>query len=238
MREPDYTILAKLRPATSKNVKRVSLVGQKFHRLTVFSLMGYEQTAQAQSYWLCRCKCGNWSIVAKGKLLSGRTKSCGCYINDIRGDIHRTHGMTNTPSHRRWADMMTRCYNPKFKQYADWGGRGIVVCEGFRKFENFYEAMQEPPRKHQVNRIDNDGNYSCGKCPECVVKGWPMNVKWSSLKEQARNKRNTRWITIGEQTKSMAEWIELSGVKQPVAWKRLDRGWTPEEAFGFKERVD
>ena len=78
MQEPDYSILAKLTQPTSRNVKRVSLAGQVFGRWTVYGLMGYAKTASAMSYWLCRCSCGNWSIVAKGKLKTGNSHSCGC----------------------------------------------------------------------------------------------------------------------------------------------------------------
>ena len=63
-----------------------------------------------------------------------------------------------------------------------------------------------------------------------------MNVRWVSKKTQARNKRTTRWITIHGQTKSMAEWVEISGVNQSAAWKRLERGVTPEKAFDMEQK--
>ncbi len=235
MKEPDYSILAKLRPPTSKNNHKKSYVGQKFNRLTVFSLMGYTKDDNARSYWLCRCDCGNFSIVALYKLKNGTTKSCGCYRLQVLTTGSTTHGMNRTPAHRRWTDMYNRCTNPKFKSYADYGGRGISVCQGFRKFEVFYDLLGEPPKDYQLNRVNNELNYSCGSCQECLSKNWPMNVEWASRKSQARNKRTTRWITIKGETKSMAEWVEISGVKQPVAWKRLNRGMTPEKAFDMED---
>lgn len=237
MREPDYSILSKLRPATKKKTPRKSIVGQKFNRLTVYALMGYAKTSQAASYWLCRCDCGNWSIVAKSKLTHSTSKSCGCWNDEVRGQSSVTHGMNKTPAHRRWGEMLSRINNPNRKCAVNYIARGITACEGLRKFENFYALLNEPPPKQEIDRINNNGNYSCGTCGECLSKNWPMNVRWVPRKINARNKRNTRYITVGTETKPMAEWVEISGVHQSTAWKRLERGETPEEAFEFKERV-
>jgi hypothetical protein len=237
MREPDYSILSKLNRPTSANPNRKSIVGQKFNRLTVFSLIGYAQTRQAMSYWLCRCDCGNFRIIAKGKLKNGSTKSCGCYNDEIRGQASITHGMNKSPTHRRWSDMLSRATNPNVTCAKNYIGRGITACAGLKKFENFYNLLGELPPKHEIDRINNEGSYSCGDCEECLSKNWPMNVRWVPRKINARNKRTTRWITINGETKSMAEWVEISGVKQPVAWKRLNRGWTPEESFDFVKRA-
>lgn len=235
MREPDFSILSKLRPATSKKAPRKSYVGQVFERLTVYALLGYHITRE-RGYWLCRCKCGNWRIIPIDKLLRKLAKSCGCYRDDTRCNNNRTHGMSKTPAHRRWADMLTRVNNPNTNSAHNYINRGITACDGLRKFENFYALLGDPPLKYEIDREDNNGNYSCGKCEECLSKNWPMNVRWVPKKVNARNRRVTRWITIGSETKSMGEWVEISGVHQPTAWKRLKRGETPDEAFDFKER--
>jgi hypothetical protein len=187
------------------------------------------------SYWLCRCSCGNFGIVAKGKLKNGSSKSCGCYNDEIRGQASITHGMNKTPTHCRWSEMLSRVSNPNRKCAPNYIGRGITVCNGLRQFENFYALLGELPPKHELDRIDNNGNYSCGSCEECLSKNWPMNVRWASKKTQMRNKRTTRWITIHGVTKSMAEWVEISGVRQPTAWKQLAKGIAPEIVFDIKE---
>jgi len=84
-------------------------------------------------------------------------------------------------------------------------------------------------------RINTNGHYSCGQCSECIQNNWPMNVKWSSSKQQNRNRRNNRMITIGAETKCLSEWSELSGVGTATAWYRLKGSWTPEQAFDFAE---
>ncbi len=132
--------------------------------------------------------------------------------------------------------MLSRTRNPNVTCAENYIGRGITTCEGLQKFENFYALLGELPKKHEIDRIDNEGNYSCGACEECVSKNWPMNVRWVPRKINARNKRTTRWITIHGITKSMAEWVEISGVSQPTAWKRLAKGIAPEIVFDIKEQ--
>jgi len=226
MREPDYSILAKLRPATSKNVNRVSLVGQKFNRFTVYSLVGFAQTKQAMSYWLCRCDCGNFRFVAKGKLVSGRTKSCGCHRNEVTGNRSRTHGLSKTLIYRRWSDMHTRCYNEKFKHFYNYGGRGIKVEERWHNFENFYADMGDPPDpSYQIERRDNNGNYG------------PDNCQWATKKQQARNKRNNTYLTYNGETHCVSEWAEITGLSQLLIAKRKRKGWPDDECLGFAHRA-
>jgi len=228
MREPDYSILSKLTQPTSKNVKRVSVAGQRFHRLTVYGLMGFIKTRQRISYWLCRCDCGNWSIVARPKFQRGYTKSCGCYINEIRGVKQRTHRMTGTRIWRIWVGVTSRCYDTNCESYPGYGGRGITIADrwrGYEGFSNFFKDMGHPPSDdYSLDRIDNDGPYS------------PENCKWSDKYEQARNTRRNRFLTANNQTYCIAQWSEITGLKQGLIAARLRRGWSDEEALAFKKR--
>lgn len=82
-----------------------------------------------------------------------------------------------TPTYNSWRCMKTRCLNPKHDQYPNYGGRGIKIHEPWLKFENFLEDMGERPYGKTLDRIDNNGNYE------------PSNCKWSTNKQQARNRR-------------------------------------------------
>lgn len=82
--------------------------------------------------------------------------------------------------YRVWQTMVQRCTKPKALGFANYGGRGITVCERWMTFENFLADMGERPKGMTLERRDNDGNYE------------PGNVRWATMKEQAHNTRTTR----------------------------------------------
>ena len=129
---------------------------------------------------------------------------------------NNTHGMTKTPEYCTWNQIKQRCFNPNNKNYLDYGGRGISVCDRWKNsFENFLADMKlKPTPKHSIDRIDNDGDY----CPE--------NCRWSTNVEQANNKRTNRLITIENETLTMAQWEKKMGYKQGVIERRLNLGWS------------
>jgi hypothetical protein len=129
--------------------------------------------------WLCKCDCGNTCIITVGDLNWGSYRSCGCK----RG--YHTHGYTKgrkrQPLWVTWQGMLQRCYDPNNIAYERYGGRGIRVCKRWRhSFENFLADVGERPPGHSIDRINNSGNYK------------PGNVKWSTPKEQANNRRRRR----------------------------------------------
>ncbi len=105
----------------------------------------------------------------------------------IEGFAHReNHSLSDTPEYEVWTGMKKRCYNKNTGQYADYGGRGIIVCDKWR--ESFLAFLADvgarPSPKHSIDRINNDGNYE------------PENVHWATDSEQASNKRTPRHYFI------------------------------------------
>lgn len=163
-------------------------------------------------FWICRCDCGTIKPVAIAVLVPGRTKSCGC-----RGkDWCTTHGMDGTPIYFTWAGMIQRCENPKSGAYNRYGGRGIKICPEWRaSFETFMRDMGPCPGEGwTVGRIDNDGDYC------------PTNCQWETKEQQARNRSNTKFLTIDGEIKPLAEWAEIYGIRRRLVAERIRQGWT------------
>lgn len=176
------------------------LTGQKFGLLTVIWLA---ETDTRKTYWVCKCDCGNMKTVRSDSLLCGAIKSCGC-IKRKQDEVNLTknhrHKMSGTRIYSEWQGMKGRCYNKGSARYADWGGRGIEVCEQWRNsFESFYTwAMANGYQDNlTIDRIDNNGDY----CPE--------NCRWVGQQEQCRNRRSNINITIGNSTRTLMEWCEI-----------------------------
>ncbi len=134
---------------------------------------------------------------------------------------HAAHnGGKQSPTYRVWTNMLTRCNNPKVASYRYYGARGVSVCERWSSFENFLADMgRRPSPKHSLDRKDNDGNYE------------PNNCRWATRIEQANNTSRNRHITIDEETKTLAEWLEIYSLLRETFYQRLRRGMSEQEAL-------
>ena len=127
-----------------------------------------------------------------------------------------------TPEFRVWTAIKTRCYNPNFKDFYRYGGRGIIVCERWlHSFQNFLADMgPRPSAKHSIDRFpDNDGNYEPGNC------------RWATGKEQSRNRRSNRILAHNGESLTIVEWSERTGVPHDTLIARIEAGWDIETAM-------
>lgn len=147
--------------------------------------------------------------------------------------FNTTHGLTYSPEHRAWSAIKTRCRNPNFIGWKRYGGRGIKVCQGiFDSFLLFLKLVgKKPLEKMQLDRKNNEGHYSCGECSECHINDWPLNIKWSTPKENSRNKHNNRLITHAGKTQTLSQWAEELGIRTDTLFKRFWRGESIELAL-------
>ena len=179
-----------------------------------------------KAFWLALCVCGTKKLVRSDHLRSAATKSCGCKTAEMCAVVHLRHGDSargqTTTEYTAWARMRARCDNPNTKQFKDWGGRGITICERWRGehgFENFLaDVGRRPSPSHSIERIDNDGNYEPGNC------------RWATRGEQALNKRSNRVLTVGGVALPLAEWSRRTGISGATIGQRLRKGWTQRRA--------
>jgi len=180
------------------------------------------ETRYGQTMWLCQCDCGNTHIAAATHLKRDITHSCGCLRAITAKRVNSKHGQFGTRLYNTWSGMKDRCDNPKSKDYANWGGRGIALCDEWQSFEPFYEwAMSNGyNEKLQIDRKDNEKGYS------------PDNCRWTTIKVQANNRRGNFNITFNGETHTLSQWSEIIGIKQGTLRRRLRvNKWSIKDAL-------
>ena len=176
-------------------MKTKNLIGITFSKLTVLERLGNDKGGRC--LWLCECICGGITKVRTDKLTTRNTKSCGCLINEKLIERSTKHGLKHHKLYSVWQNMKSRCYYNKRKQFKDWGGRGIKLCEEWRNdFKVFYDwaISNEYAEGLTIDRIDNGGNYE------------PNNCRFVTIQENLKNKRTNK-ITILETQKPKTDGI-------------------------------
>lgn len=206
-------------------MKHKDLAGLRFNMLEVIS---FAYIKDSHSYWNCKCDCGNTSVVCGSRLVKGLTKSCGCLGPKLSSKRNRKHGKSNTRLYKLFYGMRERCYNEQGKDYKNYGGRGIKICDEWLSnpllfiewaYKNGYND------KLSIDRIDVNEDYT------------PNNCRWVSFKKQANNRRNNLIITFEGKTMSAAEWCEFKGWNRHVIPERLRNGWSLEKAMTTPLRI-
>ena len=202
-------------------------IGRRFGRLVVESVSRERRGKRDMIIAHCRCDCGNEKEVFWQALADGRTKSCGCLSRELTTERNRRlmtkHGGSHTRLYGIFQAMHERCYRPQHMHYANYGGRGIGVCDEWRR--NF-AAFREWATSHgyadnlSIDRIDNDRGYS------------PDNCRWADARAQCNNRKTNHLVTAAGQTHAVSEWARLTGIKMTTIKERLRRGWSAARAVG------
>lgn len=203
--------------------KEVDLIGQRHGRLVCVEYLGLQKRNDGRNnkIWRCICDCGREKIVTSHQFC--KIKSCGClrcetaHNKFYKGRDRHIYGIL--------FQMRKRCYNPDFKYYYNYGGRGITICDewmGNDGIENFEQwALSHGYKKGlTIDRIDNDKGYS------------PDNCRWVDMKTQSNNKRNNLYLEMNGKTQTLSQWCEEYGVPYGRVEARITKmGWNLEEAL-------
>lgn len=184
------------------NPKFIDLEGQTFGELKVLGFAGQNQTHN--SLWYCQCSCGYIKIIKGIRFVHHGQTTCGECIGQGEN--------SKSPEYRTFIEARARCQNPNDDDYKDYGGRGIEF-----RFKNVPEFIEAIGRKQNptdtIDRIDNNGHYEKG------------NVRWTNQKTQCRNKRTTKYLTVGEVTKPLMDFVDLYNTNEQTIRTRLKLGW-------------
>lgn len=186
---------------------RKDYTGRRFGMVSVISWA-------SAGTWLCRCDCGKERTFVVCRLISGEQTSCGCLYRHGYTANRKKH-----PAYSSWKEMRSRCLGNNPKYAANYKARGIVICERWNNFANFYADMGDRPPGTSLDRIDNNGNYE------------PSNCRWATKAQQTRN---TRVVKLNEEIVSAMRRGDISpwkaakqvGCSHQTAWlAKIGRTW-------------
>ena len=187
-----------------------AVIGEKHNLLTILSRVD----CAGPPTFLVKCDCGNTHTTRYNNLQQGSVKSCGCLSRS-------QNGLSNTPIYAIWNSMIQRCTNPKNKQYAEYGGRGIGVATEWLDYRTFLADMGEPPFKGaMLERTDNSLGYS------------KVNCVWADRTQQNRNKRNNKLWEYGGRSQLLIDWASEFGINYRTLVTRVyNCGWDLSKAL-------
>lgn len=196
----------------------ISLVGKEFGSWRVIAYDGYVNKAQR---WICKCMCGIEKSVNGGSLKNGQSTNCGCLARISHRQKVSTHGMKKTRPYKQWSSMHERCKNWNKAHKERYFDRGILVCERWSSFENFWEDMKGSYQDGMtLDRIDNDSGYS------------PDNCRWTSSFVQARNRSTNRFYEMNGEKLCIRDWEIKFGLPKGSLYKKLNSAKSIQEAIG------
>lgn len=194
--------------------------GQRVNRLTVLAQVPPKVgSANRARRYSVQCFCGAVFEARSDNLKSGKASSCGCQTKGLlsqamKGNCNNVkHGMTGTPTHRAWINMMQRSHWKSDLNSPNYAERGISVCDRWaQSFEAFLADMGPKPAGMTLDRENNDRGYEPGNC------------RWVTQKVQQNNRTTNNVIEQMGELLTVAQWAERFGLKRSTLSKRLHRG--------------
>lgn len=180
--------------------KKAELSGMSFGNWIVIG-ESPKTNPKSKSMWLCHCVCGEEKPVSCTDLTTGKSTSCGCMKAIISAAKATKHGGASRPEYKIWVAIKYRCLDSTGKNWANYGSRGITVCDRWiNDFGAFIGDMGDRPGGgYSIDRINNDGNYEPGNC------------RWATNIQQANNRRPKKTHSVKKQTlvKLLETWQKI-----------------------------
>jgi hypothetical protein len=196
------------------------LTGQRFGRITVIAFNHKDD--RGETYWLCKCDCGKETVVKRYSLISGHTKSCGCYgLETVKYHMYK-HGGYKTKLYAVWNRMKDRCSKSSGSDYLYYRSKGIAVCDEWKSdFLKFKEWALNNGYKEglSIDRIDGDKGYS------------PNNCRWATCITQNNNQHGNAIIEIDSVKNTIANWCREFGLRYGLVMRRRRCGWDERDLF-------
>ena len=194
-------------------------IGRRFAKLVVVD-------RDSPRRYLCKCDCGGTKTVMWEHLRRGVTKSCGCLRGEVALADERHHsrpGAQQHPLYQTWRGMLRRCYDKNHQGYPLYGGRGVTVCDAWRKDFWAFADYVGPRKDHEtLDRYPaRTGNYE------------PGNVRWATPKQQATNSDGCLVVMLRGERVTSAEAARVIGVSDSGAIKARRDGFPPHEALAL-----
>jgi len=182
--------------AMSKKITELIASKPTYNRLTLTGEYSSNKHGQRQVEAICECGTTKFYPLRDLKRTDGRaTKSCGCFTTDRI----KKHGMWGTTFYKVFENIKSRCNNPNMTKYEYYGGRGIKV--EWKTFEEFYTDMFSTYKKGlQLDRLDNDGNYSKENCA------------WVTVEENHQHTSGTHKLFLNGKQVSLAKFCRETGL--------------------------
>lgn len=194
-----------------------NMIGKRFGMLTVIKEVE-QRNSRGLVCYLCKCDCGNETIVCGRDMTREHTFSCGCLHKQIARERVTKHGGHGTRLYSVWKGMNNRCNNENTDYYKYYGGKGIKVCSEWTDYAVFrdWALANGYTDDLTLDRIDVNGDY----CPQ--------NCRWLTTKEQSNNRSNNHRITYKGMTKTISQWADYFGLSYGAMSTRVYSGWSME----------
>lgn len=189
-------------------LRQLEMIGKKYGRLTVTKFLEPNERPIRRKSLLCKCDCGSEVIVDASKLKTGHTRSCGCLCVEFARSINLKYKHTSKRLYGVYKSMLSRCYDERHREYHNYGGRGITVCQEWRdSYDVFAEwainnGYKEDAKYHECT-LDRKGVDKCYA---------PDNCRWVDNYVQQNNRRDCIYAEHNGERHTCMEWSKILGM--------------------------